>query len=79
MRTKLLFDYRLLNRISAEQISSSDRKKLYKIYDLEAKLAHKILRETSSSQCYNIGQISSECLRGFGVAETRIEFSALWC
>jgi len=78
MRIKLLFDYRLLNRISAEQIWSSDQKKLYKIHDLEAKLAHKILRE-SSSHYYNTSQISSECLRGFGIAEARVEFSVLWC
>lgn len=44
---------------------------------VEAKLTYEILRETSS-QYYNIGQILSECLRGFRATEARVEFSALW-
>jgi len=39
--------------------------------DIEAKLAHEILRE-SSSQYYNASQISSECLCGFRVTEARV-------
>jgi len=79
MRTKLLFDYRLLNRTSAQVgMIFWEKKKLYNREELRPRSKVGIWNFTQRFffAILYAGQISFECLHG--VQEARMKFSALW-